>query len=379
LKQGESSAPLRVTFILPLPGWKPAGGFKVIYEYANYLASQGDIVQIVHTNLSDMHTPLLSLGTKDMARLALRYLRLKVTGEYRPDKWFKIDPAVKILWVPSLKANNIPDGDVIITSAWQTAEWAMTYPSSKGRCFYLIQHLETWAGPKHRVLNTWTIPLEKIVIAPWLQRLAAQRGESSCLIANGLDFSHFQQLIPPEKRDPNELLMLHHCVDWKGTEDGLAAFAIARETIPELRLTLFGINPFPGTLPPGVRFYHQPTQRHLLDMYNQAAVFISPSWTEGWALPPAEALMCGCALAVTDIGGHEAYARHEETALLSPIKDPEALASNIVRLVLEESLRVRISRHGHRLIRQFTWERAGCSLRELITTDPNVVRVRESA
>ncbi|HEY0795773.1 MAG TPA: glycosyltransferase family 4 protein [Acidisarcina sp.] len=355
------------------------GGFKVVYEYANYLVSQGDTVHIVHANLPDMHKPLLAHTKRDVMRLALRYIRFKATGEFRPDHWFKVDPAVKMSWAHTLKATNIPDADVLITSSWQTAEWAMTYPDTKGRCFYLIQHLETWSGPKHRVMNTWTIPLEKIVIAPWLQRLAAREGQECCLIPNGLDFNHFHQHVPQEQRDANQLLMLHHCVDWKGTADGLAAFAIARKTIPGLRLTMFGSNRFDGPLPDGVTFHHQPAQQHLIDLYNQAAIFVSPSWAEGWALPPAEALMCGCALAVTDIGGHEAYARHEQTALLSPVKDPEALAANIVRLVLDENLRLKLSRQGHRLIQQFTWERAGQALRELITSQPRADRAIETA
>jgi len=160
--------------------------------------------------------------------------------------------------------------------------------------------------------------------------------------------------------------MLHHSVEWKGSADGLAAFEIARHTIPELHLTLFGIDPAPPNLPSGVEYHHQPPQDKLNSLYNRAAIFISPSWTEGWGLPPAEALMCGGAIAVTRGGADEAFAIHEQTALVSPIKDPAALAANILRLVRDKELRLRLAKQGHALIQQFTWERSGAALEALM-------------
>jgi glycosyltransferase involved in cell wall biosynthesis len=198
-----------------------------------------------------------------------------------------------------------------------------------------------------------------------------------------MDFTRFKMTVPLEDRDPHQLLMLYHCVEWKGSPDGLAAFEIARQTIPELRLTLFGIDPAPPNLPPGIEYHHQPPQDRLNSFYNRAAVFISPSWTEGWGLPPAEALMCGGAIAVTRGGADEAFAIHEETALVSPIKDPAALAANIVRLVRDKELRLRLARNGHTLIQQFTWERSGTALEKLmfeaVAAKPAVVPVEIEA
>jgi len=356
---------LRMTFLLPIPGDKPIGGIKVIYEYANYMASQGHRVTVLHPNRLLVDKPLSSLGPKAILRSMRRYLKMRSTRQYRPDHWFKVHPAVDVRWVLSLDERNVPDADIVVASAWETAEWIQTYSSNKGKKFYLIQHLETFTGPEQRVLATWTAPLKKIVIAPWLQRLATEQGQTSELIWNGLDFTRFTLVKPIEERDPKRLIMLYHIVDWKGSAQGLAAFAAARKEIPDLRLTLFSIAPRPADLPDGIDYYHQPAQEKLNELYNEAAIFLSPSWAEGWALPPAEAQMCGAALAVTNIGGHEAYAQHEQTALLSPIKDSASLAQNIVRLVRDQSLRIRIARQGHNQIQQFTWQRAGKSLEAL--------------
>jgi glycosyltransferase involved in cell wall biosynthesis len=63
-------------------------------------------------------------------------------------------------------------------------------------------------------------------------------------------------------------------------------------------------------------------------------------------------------LVSTDNGGVREYAEHEVTALLSPPKNPEALAQNIVRLLENDDLRIRIAKAGHERIQQFTWERS---------------------
>jgi glycosyltransferase involved in cell wall biosynthesis len=361
---------LRITWLVPMAAHRPAGGFKVTYEYANFLASRGHQVNVVHGNILRVDTPLLSMRPKAIVRTLWNYIELKFSRRYRPDAWFTVSPDVNVIWAQSLAAKYIPDGDIVFATAWETAEWALTYPSTKGRLFYLIQHLETWSGPEERVMATWTAPLEKIVIASWLQKIATDLGERSHLINNGIDLVKFTMTVPPEDRDPHELLMLFHHVEWKGSADGLAAFAIAKQSIPELHLTLFGIDVAPPDLPAGIEYHHQPSPKTLNDLYNRAAVFISPSWTEGWGLPPAEALLCGGAIAVTRGGADEAFAIHNETALVSPIKDPAALAANIVRLVCDKELRLRLACQGRELIQQFTWKRSGEALEAAILAPP---------
>ena len=362
---------MRVTFLLPLPGTHPIGGFKVVYEYANYLAGRGHTVSVVHPAIFRKDQGWRTLGWKARAKTVRAYLTNKLTGRYRPGRWFKVAPEVRLLWVPSLAERWVPDGDAVVATAWETAEWAAEYGAGKGKKFYLIQHLETWSGPEDRVLATWRMPLEKIVIAEWLRTIAEEMGERAQVIHNGLDFECFHVTKPIAGRDASRVLMLFHNLQWKGTADGLRAFALAKEQVPGLRLTMFGLSDGDGALPEGVEFHHNPTQERLRELYNEAAVFVSPSWTEGFGLPAAEALQCGAAIAVTDIPGSAAYARHEETALLSPAKEPAALAENIVRLARDGTLRERLATAGNKLIGEFTWERAGSEFEEALRGGPN--------
>jgi len=354
---------MRITFLLPGTGREPVGGFKIVYEYANGLSRRGHHVTVVHTARAERE-----LENSARLRRAGAYLKRKVTGDVGPSRWFSLDSRVRLVWTPSLSASSVPDSDVLVATAWQTAEWAADYPPSKGRKLYFIQHLETWSGTEERVLATWKLPLEKIVSAKWLCEVAASMGEKATYIPYGLDFNAFGLDVPPEDRRADSFFMLHHTLWWKGTRDGIMALERVRKDHPNLKVDLYGTGPEPDHLPQGFRYHRDPPQRVLRSLYNAAAIFVAPSVTEGWGLPATEAMMCGAALAATDNGGHREFARHEETALLSPPEDPESLAQNLLRLVTDGALRLRLARDGHAFVQQFTWDRAFDRFEELLGT-----------
>lgn len=359
---------MKITFLLPLSGDRPVGGFKVAYEYANFLAANGHDVSVVHPALLKIDEPLFAHGIRGAYRCLRDYWKRKRTGNFKPTPWFKMRPDVKLLWVLSLKESNIPASDVVIATAWETAEWLATYKIPDRAKFYLIQHLETWNGEEERVMATWKLPLKKIVIAGWLQEIADKLGEPSTLIPNGFDFQRFSRDTMPEDRDPRTILMLYHLFDWKGSADGLAAFRIAQQQEPGLLLSLFGVGDPPDDMPEDAVYFRNATQETLRVLYNENAIFVAPSWAEGFPLPPAEAMQCGAAIVATDCGGHRAYMTDGVTALMSPIKDPEALAANLLRLIRDRELRLRIAEAGWRHIQDFTWERAGSALEAVLET-----------
>ena len=336
----------------------------MVYEYANGLSQRGWKVRVVHPHL-------LSLKEIDEVRnsFALRgrrwlgYQRRRITGGYRPDKWFHINPGVELLFVKTPHPGLMPPSDIWVATWWYTAKWVASYAGARA---YLIQHLETWGGPEAEVLGTWKLPLRKIVISQWLKEIALSLGETTDYIPNGLDFRTFGLDVPPEEREPHTVAMLCHEADWKGSADGISALRQVKIRVPGLRAQIFGVHPAPVGLPKWVEYYQNPPQQKLREIYNRAAVFLSPSWTEGWPLPPAEALQCGAALVATDIGGHREYAHHGETALLSPAKNSDALAANIIRLLENRDLRLRLAHQGHMHVQQFTWQRAVASFESVL-------------
>jgi glycosyltransferase involved in cell wall biosynthesis len=362
VEQGTRSERKTVTFLLPGGGDVPIGGFKVVYEYANALVDRGWQVSIVHPHFTGSEA--IRASSIRRAGRWIKFQRRRLTGSYRPDRWFEVNPKIKLLYTKTPDVRFMPSADVYVATAWPTASWVAAYPSA---AVYLIQHLETWmGGPEADVMATWKLPLRKVVISKWLQDVAQRLGEPSCYIPNGLDFRAFGMDVAPEKREPHTAAMLYHHSDFKGSSDGLKALEMARTRIQNLRAHVFGVPPRPSDFPSWVEYHHNPPQRKLREIYNRAAIFLSPSWAEGWPLPPAEALQCGAALAVTDIGGHREYAVHGETALLSPAKDPDALAVNILHLFEDQPLRLRLARQGHLHIQQFTWAHAVASFESVL-------------
>jgi glycosyltransferase involved in cell wall biosynthesis len=367
---------VKVTFLLPGGGTKPIGGYKVVYEYANELAARNHEVTVVHAaHLPDCRVDRVRAFRGQVLSYSVRgALQL-----WRPDRWFAIDPRVRMAWVPSLRPGFVPDADVIVATWWLTAEIIAAWPEAKGRKYYLIQHLETWGGPEQRVLATWRMPFTKIVIARWLEEFGSQLGEHCYYIPNGLNFAAFGVDSAPAERSPRRVAMLYHEQDWKGSSDGIAALNLAKSALADLQVDLFGTARRPVALPEWISYHKNPRQSELRAIYNRSAIFAAPSWTEGWPLPPAEAMMCGCALVCTDIGGHREYATQGVTALTSPVRNPTGLAENIKYVATQPSLRLALSTQGHQFIQQFTWQRATHALEAVLTACKAPTQANDSA
>ncbi len=336
---------------MPFSGNNPIGGFKIVYEYANRLAGRGHAVNLIHPSYTYKE------GLINNLKYFISYYIRKLNKSYLP-RWFKLDDKVNALWIRSIDNQNIPDADVLIATAWRTVTCSQHLNKSKGTKFYFIQHYEIWNGPEIEVNATWRMPFKKIVIAKWLKNIATSMGEESYYIPNAFDFNEFGIDIEPEARDKNIVMMLFNELQFKGSQYGIEAFKTLKKEFTELKIVLFGVPPKPPTLPEWIIYYQKPDKNTLRRLYNEAAVFISPSLSEGFPLPPAEAMMCGSAVACSDIGGHREYAFDNETAAMFEPGDSNAIVGTLKKLFEDNDLRIRISRKGNNYIRTFTWERA---------------------
>jgi glycosyltransferase involved in cell wall biosynthesis len=337
---------MRVNFLLTDAYDHPIGGYKVAYEYANRLAARGHEVRVCHVE---------SLG-QHLGRLR-RVLPARgvVEQAYRPG-WFDLSPSVRSTRCSRWDQASTRDAEVVVATAWQTAEALGRDP--RGR--YLIQHYEIWAGRKRRVDATWRLPMPKIVIAGWLAAKADELGGGKAnLVPNAIDGCVFDVDIAPDDRYAHHVAMLWHKGLFKGSQDGLAALQLVRQADPDLEVTLFSTSEAPAGLPSWIRFIHNADEVALRRIYNEAAVFLSPSHAEGWPLPPAEAMACGAALVSTDIGGVADYALAGSTARLAPVGDTQALADAVTGLLRDRDERIRLATAGADLIHtEFNWERS---------------------
>ncbi len=89
-----------------------------------------------------------------------------------------------------------------------------------------------------------------------------------------------------------------------------------------------------------------------------ADVFMLSSVSEGVSVTLLEAMSTGLAIAATDVGGNGEVVEHEETGLLSPRGDAQALGHNIITLLTDDDKRRAMGVAGRaRLLEAFTQER----------------------
>lgn len=350
-----------ITFIFPHPVSVPTGGYKVVYEYANRLVADGHKVNIVYSgSLFWKKKPLYFKLTN-----CVRYAQLLLHG-YGCRKWFSLDKRAKERLTLSLNYRHVPKSDIYICTSPYTAMYVKDYPTENK--YYFIQGYENWGAVTDEILRkTYHYPLKKIVISKWLQEIIEKEENEKCtLIYNGFDFETFKLVKAIEEKDKYKVTMLYHTMELKGTRYGIEAINITKKEIPQLTVNMFGTPPRPAGLPEWITYYQLPDKEMLNRIYNEGAIFIGCSNVEGWGLPIGEAMICGAAVACTDNKGYLEMAKDGETAIVSPIKDPQALAGNIIRLITDDELRFRIAKNGNEFIKRFTWDKSYKKLKKTL-------------
>ena len=357
----------RIAFLLPRSGVTPIGGYKVVYEYANRLAADGYEVELVYPAYVARFQQSLLVTCLKWSKSLITFLYRRWKG-YSGRQWFPLHERIKEHWVWSLVEKRVPLADVYIATAVQTSRYLERYVGIlPERKYYFIQGFENWgSNTSEHVMESYRYPMRKIAIARWLVERVESCGESCALIYNGFDFDYFKREIPCSDRDKFRIAMMYHALETKGCADGFKALEIVKARYPQIEVSIFGATPRPRHLPKWYHYVQRPDRQTHNRIYNEAAIFIGTSWSEGWGLTVGEAMMCGAAVACTDNPGYSELARNSETALVSPIKNSQALAENIIRLLEDDELRCRIAEAGYRNIQQFTWEASYPKFRSLI-------------
>jgi glycosyltransferase involved in cell wall biosynthesis len=354
---------MNISFVLPGSSPSPTGGVKIIYEHANRLVARGHDVTILHgayvTQKSGLH---------GMVRAAASYL-LNKTGimRWRPDRWFHVDPRIRMLWAPNLSGCWLPDADAVIATSWQVAEWVQEYSAAKGKKFYFAmdfeRFMEAGAELKTRISTLHRAGLRTMVISPaGREMVEASDGAPPCLVPCALEFGVYTLQDPLDAESRTMIGFPARPERHKAMNDAVEALAAARERSGFAgTIWSFGGAP-PDNLPAWIEYHPYPTDSQLAALYNRTKIFVVSSLYEGWGLPGSEAMACGAALVSTDNGGVRAYAEQGKSALLTPPGKPELLSGAISSLLEDEDYRLAIARAGYDSIRQFTWERASGDL-----------------
>ena len=112
-----------------------------------------------------------------------------------------------------------------------------------------------------------------------------------------------------------------------------------------VELGLQGSVHFPGFLP----------DEDLPALYSRADLFVLPSLYEGFGIPVAEAMACGCPVVTTTTGCSPEVAGG--AAVLVDPYDPQAIADGILRALEDEPLRAEMVSKGLVRAADFSWEK----------------------
>lgn len=343
-----------------LPGFstKPIGGYKVIYEYANFFASKGHDVTIYESRTNKMEFEKASF--KGKARLVVANILFKINFlKYERPQWFHLSDKIHVEFSPLMENHKIKNADVIIATSLQTSNFVFNLNNSKGVKFYFIQHFETFLGTKKEVISSWHLPMTKIVIASWLQNIAANIGIQTYLVKNFVDNSTFSLNFPIDMRETS-VAMLYHKLPVKGTEIGLQVLERISTKFPSCRVRLFGVYDKPQNLPKQFEYFKNADTTTLRDkIYNRSQIFLSTSRSEGWGLTSTEAMACGAALVSTKNGGVNDFGIDNETAMLADVDDINEIEAKVTKLLVEDELRIRIASAGQKLVSKLTIENSG--------------------
>ena len=351
-----------IVWLLPGIDKMPTGGYKVVYEYANRFVADGYDVFIVYPHIFTLgkHKNVF-LNFLKQCKNMVRYSCNKIRRVRCAPNWFRLDSRIHCEYVfrfGKSRTTRIPGARFVATALATSFELAGIRRIENKDKFYFIQDFENWNNiTSECVYDSYRLPMKKITIAPWLVREVEKTGGTATLVENGFDFDYFRMTNPIEKRSAHEVAMLYHRDERKRCVDAIAALKIVKERIPDLHITMFGTTERPD-VPEWFAYFQRPDQKTHNAIYNKASIFVAASKAEGMALPPAESMICGCALVCTDIPGFSMYAINEKTALTSPVYDCQKLAENIIKLIENNELRIELAKSGNKFILQFTWERA---------------------
>lgn len=155
----------------------------------------------------------------------------------------------------------------------------------------------------------------------------------------------------------------------KPYKNNAVVFAAFAEGIGDIALVVVG----PGldeitaaglAVPAGTIFAGRPDDASFRGLLEGATALAFPSRTEGFGLPPLEAMLCGCPVIASPAGAIPEVCG--DAVLYAGVDDPAAWRTAILRLQGDAELRRRKIAEGRERARPYTWRAAGERLMGLI-------------
>lgn len=346
---------MRITFLLPCDNL--TGGNRVVAIYAQQLQARGHDVLVV-TCAPDR------LSTRELARAVRHGDWQHLKHHLRPPPGHIAQSGVphQVLDRPrAIRADDVPDADILIATWWETALWMQAMPACKGRKVHLIQGYEVWLDPHQapHVQSALQLPNLKIAISCDLkQTLQAQLGPLPIhVVPNAVDLTQFNAPVRHRQAAPTVGFVYAHAAI-KGADICARACALARQQLPSLRVVAFGADrPSEALpLPSGTDYFYRPAQSQLKTLYARCDAWLFGSRLDSFGLPILEAMACRTPVIGVPVGAAQELLE-DGSGLLVARESPEAMADAIVALCRQPDSAWQLqSERAYRKAQQNSWE-----------------------
>lgn len=331
---------MKINFFLPGVYMGIAGGYKVVYQYSNYLASKGHDVHIYY-NLKD------GKNSKHIPKLIARVIRrLQFIGY---PKWYELHKNISQSAERNFEDKYIRDADASIATSLNTAYPVYNLSKSKGKKVYFIQGYENWGKTitDDFLKETYNLGMNNVVISNWLKKIVDKSSKfESTLISNGIDLNVFKVNNPIKNRNSYSICMSYSNGITKGCEYGIKVLKKLKKQYNNINVNMFGSCNPPKDLPQWINYKKNATEPEVVELLNKSAIFMCTSIEEGFGLPGLEAMACGCALVTTNCCGNMEYA-NENNAMISEPKDVQTMYENVDKLLRDNNFRIKLAKEGN--------------------------------
>lgn len=319
---------MKITFLIP--ALNLTGGARVVSIYAQLLSERGHQVTVI--------SPNKKLPTfKEKVKSFIKWKGYSFKTNFNTTFFDKHDYKLEILKEHRpIKNDDVPDGDLVIATFWNTAEWMSSFSEKKGKKVYFIQHYEMhpWL-PLDRVESTLREPFHQITVSQWIADVLESKYDKKgvAVVGNGVDLNQFSASVR-EKNDPITVgVMYADELSFKGCDTSINSVLKARESIPNIRLVAFAMRPpVPSLpLPDNSMFYLKPKQENIKDIYSECDVWLFGSRSEGFGLPLLEAMACRTPVIATKAGAAPELLESGAGYLVG-IDDVDAMANAILNI-----------------------------------------------
>lgn len=167
---------------------------------------------------------------------------------------------------------------------------------------FLFDHTLGWL-----VTHTATVVMSGSASAgSFAQHLGAKK---FVIVYNGVDTTYFHPISRDNQAAAKRVLFVGRLIAAKGVQDLISAFTGESSAVPGAHLTIVGRGNYQDQLQAlvedakNITILGEISRDDLRDQYQQADIFVNPSYSEGLPTSVLEALACGCRVIATDVGG----------------------------------------------------------------------------